>query len=86
MLPRALGAGSAEQSDQTRTSVRPAPTRPVFEIPNVSMPSFPDSDEPIGPIQQLRRNVQKEMLRRRARENPALASILLGGLGNADLL
>ena len=86
VLPRALGAGSAEQSDQTRTSVRPAPTRPVFEIPNVSMPSFPDSDEPIGPIQQLRGNVQKEMLRRRARENPALASILLGGLGNADLL
>ena len=85
VTPRALGLGSAEQPGQTRTSVQPAPrSMPAFDIPEVTMPSFQTS-EPMGPIQQLQRNVQSE-IRRRARENPAAASTLLGGLGNAGLL
>lgn len=86
VVPRALGLGSAEQPGQTRTSVQPSrPAMPAFDIPEVSMPSFPTESEPLSPIQQLRGNVQQE-LRRRARENPAAASTLLGGLGNAGLL
>ena len=56
---------------------------PSIDVPEVSMPSLPT--EPMGPIQMLQRNVQSE-IRQRARENPAVAATLLGGLGNAGLL
>jgi len=82
--PRALGLGSAEQPGQTRTTVRPTGT----PIPEVSIPEPPEvaaPSAPMGPIQQLQRNVQSE-IRRRAKENPAVAATLLGGLGSAGLL
>jgi hypothetical protein len=40
---------------------------------------------PAGIIDVLRSNVNQE-LRDRARQSPAAAATLLGGLGNADLL
>ena len=82
--PRALGLGSAEQPGQTRTTVRPTGT----PVPEVSIPEPPEvaaPSAPMGPIQQLQRNVQSE-IRRRAKENPAVAATLLGGLGSAGLL
>jgi len=82
--PRALGLGSFEQPGQTRTNVRPPRTAvPQINIPDVSIPAIPN--QRLGPIQQLQRNVQSE-IRRRAKENPAVASTLLGGLGSAGLL
>ena len=83
--PRAAGIGSYEKPGQTRTNVRPSPASrmPRIPVPEVSMPSM--TTEPMGPIQMLQRNVQNE-LRERARQNPAVAATLLGGLGNAGLL
>lgn len=85
VAPRAAGLGSYEQPGQSRTNVRPSPASriPSIDVPEVSMPSLPT--EPMGPIQMLQRNVQSE-IRQRARENPAVAATLLGGLGNAGLL
>jgi hypothetical protein len=85
VAPRAAGLGSYEQPGQSRTNVRPSPASgiPSIDVPEVSMPSLPT--EPMGPIQLLQRNVQSE-IRQRARENPAVAATLLGGLGNAGLL
>ncbi|MEL0015718.1 MAG: hypothetical protein VW715_10930 [Rhodospirillales bacterium] len=83
-VPRALGLGSFEQPGQTRTNVqRPRTEIPQIDIPDVSIPA--SSNQPMGPIQQLQRNVQSE-IRRRAKENPAVAATLLGGLGSAGLL
>jgi len=83
--PRALGLGSFEQPGQTRTNVQ----RPRTEVPQIDIPEMPVTRtapaQPMGPIQQLQRNVQSE-LRRRAKENPAVAATLLGGLGSAGLL
>jgi len=83
--PRALGLGSFEQPGQTRTNVQ----RPRTAVPQVSIPEMPSTRtapvQPMGPIQQLQRNVQSE-IRRRAKENPAVAATLLGGLGSAGLL
>ena len=81
--PRASGLGSYEKPGQTRTNVQPPLRMPSIPVPEVSMPSV--STEPMSPIQMLQRNVQSE-LRKRARENPAVAATLLGGLGNAGLL
>jgi len=85
VAPRAAGLGSYEQPGQSRTNVRPSPASgiPSIDVPEVSMPSLPT--EPMGPIQLLQRNVQSE-IRQRARENPAVAATLLGGLGNAGFL
>jgi len=83
VTPRAAGLGSYEKPGQTRTNVQPPLRMPSIPVPEVSMPSV--STEPMGPIQMLQRNVQSE-LRKRARENPAVAATLLGGLGNAGLL
>jgi hypothetical protein len=85
VAPRAAGLGSYEQPGQSRTNVRPSPASriPSIDVPEVSMPSAPA--EPMGPIQLLQRNVQSE-IRQRARENPAVAATLLGGLGNAGFL
>jgi len=82
--PRALGLTTQQRKDTTRTNARPAsPKIPNIPIPEVRMPTLPA--QPAGPIQQLQRNVQSE-IRRRARENPAVAATLLGGLGSAGLL
>ena len=81
VLPRAL----FRQEQGNRTSV-PDVQQP--ELLNFSVPPAPPQaarSAPMGIIDVLRSNVNKE-LRDRARQSPAAASTLLGGLGSADLL
>ena len=81
VLPRAI----FRQEQENRTSI-PEIQQP--EIPRVPMPkvSLPERQSaPSGIIEILRSNVNKE-LRDRARQNPADAATLLGGLGSAGLL
>jgi len=82
-VPRALGLTTQQRGDTTRTINRPSTNIPDIQIPEVPAPTLPT--RPMGPIQQLQRNVQSE-IRQRARENPAVAATLLGGLGSAGLL
>lgn len=83
-LPRIAGITTQQRGDTTRTSV---PDVASFEIPDIPIPVARPSvaARPAGVIPQLQANVQSE-IRRRARENPAVAATLLGGLGSADLL
>tara|TARA_R110000803_G_scaffold38019_1_gene82062 strand:- start:38 stop:3109 length:3072 start_codon:yes stop_codon:yes gene_type:complete len=81
VLPRAL----FRQEDGSGTNI-PQIQQP--EMPRVSMPGtmpigYPSA--PAGVIDILRSNVNQE-LRERARQSPAAAATLLGGLGSADLL
>jgi len=81
VLPRAL----FRQEQGNRTSV---PNVQQPEMPQISIPdTIPQRGPaaPMGIIDVLRSNVNKE-LRDRARQSPAAASTLLGGLGSADLL
>tara|TARA_R110002124_G_scaffold286413_1_gene467265 strand:- start:40 stop:3090 length:3051 start_codon:yes stop_codon:yes gene_type:complete len=81
VLPRAL----FRQEQGNQISV-PDVQQP--ELLNFSVPPAPPQaarSAPMGIIDVLRSNVNKE-LRDRARQSPAAASTLLGGLGSADLL
>jgi len=81
VLPRAL----FRQEQGNQISV-PDVQQP--ELLNFSVPPAPPKaarSAPMGIIDVLRSNVNKE-LRDRARQSPAAASTLLGGLGSADLL
>ena len=81
VLPRAM----FRQEQGNRTSV---PNVQQPEMPQISIPktiSRGGPAAPVGVIDILRSNVNKE-LRDRARKNPAAAATLLGGLGNAGLL
>jgi len=83
-LPRAAGITTQQRGDTTRTTVPDVASTSVFDIPAPAVRA-PSPTRPMGPIQQLQRNVQSE-IRQRARENPAVAATLLGGLGSAGLL
>lgn len=88
-LIRGSGLASYEpMGREGRDYVAPDRPAPRFEIPEVTSPMMLDlPSRPLSPMEQLRTNVRKELsLRQRARENPAVASTLLGGLGSADLL
>jgi hypothetical protein len=88
--PRAAGVGSFDPQLQTRTSVPnvQAPLIDFTEIPERA--PAPTVRAPLSPIEQIQRNaaikIQQQSLRERARENPAVATTLLGGLGSAGLL
>jgi hypothetical protein len=82
--PRALGLTTQQRGDTIRTSVPDVAPTAAFDIPAPAVRT-PAPTMPAGPIQQLQANVQSE-IRRRARENPAVAATLLGGLGSAGLL
>jgi hypothetical protein len=83
-LPRVAGITTQQRGDTIRTSVPDVAPTAAFDIPAPAVRA-PAPTRPMGPIQQLQANVQSE-IRRRARENPAVAATLLGGLGSADLL
>ena len=81
VLPRAM----FRQEQGNRTSI---PNVQQPEMPQISIPDTIPQRGPAAPagiIDILRSNVNKE-LRDRARQNPADAATLLGGLGNAGLL
>ena len=52
-------------------------------IPTVVQPA---KTAPLSPIEQIRQNAIAKTIRQRAKENPAVAATLLGGLGSAGLL
>ena len=63
----------------------PVPT--VLPALNVSPTPVATPSQPQDILSQIRqRAVQKRNIRQRAKENPAIASTLLGGLGSAGLL
>ena len=63
----------------------PVPT--VLPALNVSPTRVPTPNQPQDILSQIRqRAAGKRNIRQRARENPAVAATLLGGLGSADLL
>tara|TARA_Y100001972_G_scaffold55479_1_gene68330 strand:+ start:1523 stop:4480 length:2958 start_codon:yes stop_codon:yes gene_type:complete len=63
----------------------PVPT--VLPALNVSPTPIPTPNQPQDILSQIRqRAVEKRNIRQRARENPAVAATLLGGLGSASLL
>ena len=79
-----------KQASQERSQRKPAPTR--TPVPQV-LPALKPAQAAARPAQpqdilgQIRqRAVEKRNLRQRARENPAAAATLLGGLGSAGLL
>lgn len=84
--PRAAGLGSFQQAEKPRTNV------PVVSAGGVSVPRIPQVTRakaptaPLSPIEQIRQNVIAKTIRQRAKENPAVAATLLGGLGSAGLL
>ena len=83
--PRAI----RQQSRQTPTSV-PVVTPPAVDFSSIPIPQGPTRrapTRPLSPIEQLRQDAfRKANIRQRAKENPAIASTLLGGLGSAGLL
>ena len=86
--PRALGIGSYEKPGQTRTNVPVVQPSPVdfSSIPAPQAPARQARTTPLSPIEQIRQRAIQKTLRDRARENPAVAATLLGGLGSAGLL
>jgi len=84
-VPRLAGLGSFEQA-QNRTNVPNVQPGGFFPppLPNVRRQTAPSV--PLSPIEQIRRNAVAKTIRQRARENPAVAATLLGGLGSAGLL
>ena len=84
-LPRLAGLGSFEQA-QNRTNVPNVQPGGFFPppLPNVRRQTAPSAL--LSPIEQIRRNAVAKTIRQRARENPAVAASLLGGLGSAGLL
>ena len=95
------GGARALISDQdSRGTPPPLPPRSRTSVPNVqpspinlNSPNIPEVRQqktrsaPLSPIERIQQEaVRKMSLRDRARENPAVAASLLGGLGNADLL
>jgi len=81
VLPRALFR--QEQGNQISIPEVQQPQLPQISVPEAPARRVPAA--PAGIIDVLRSNVNKE-LRDRARQNPADAATLLGGLGNAGLL
>jgi hypothetical protein len=81
VVPRALFR--QEQENRTNIPEVQQPQIPEISIPKTAQPKV--SATPTGIIDVLRSNVNQE-LRDRARQSPAAAATLLGGLGNADLL
>ena len=74
---------------KSRTSVPNVQPSPI----NLNPPNIPEVRQqqtrsaPLSPIERIQQEaVRKMSLRDRARENPAVAASLLGGLGNAGLL
>ena len=84
-LPRLAGLGSFEQA-QNRTNVPNVQPGGFFPppLPNVRRQTAPSAL--LSPIEQITRNAVAKTIRQRARENPAVAASLLGGLGSAGLL
>jgi hypothetical protein len=86
VLPRALFRQETDASPSTGLTSIPEVSQP--NMPRVSIPEAAPRrmpSRPAGIIDVLRSNVNQE-LRDRARQSPAAAATLLGGLGNADLL
>ena len=83
--PRAI----RQQSRQTPTSV-PVVTPPAVDFSSIPIPQGTVRKAPtrlLSPIEQLRQDaIRKANIRQRAKENPAVAATLLGGLGSAGLL
>ena len=82
--PRGAGLGSFEQG-QTRTNV-PVVKPGVQAAPYIPTVVQPAKTTPLSPIEQIRQDAIAKTIRQRARENPAIAATLLGGLGSAGLL
>ncbi len=57
----------------------------LFDVPEIRQPQA--TYTPLSPIEKIQQEaIRKMSLRDRARQSPAAAATLLGGLGNADLL
>jgi len=88
-LPRGVELGSFQQAEKPRTNV-PVVTPPAVDFSSIPIPQGPTRrapTRPLSPIEQLRQDAfRKANIRQRAKENPAIASTLLGGLGSAGLL
>ena len=85
-LPRAAYNQASDQN--TPVPIVTPPQSALFQQDIFSgSPKAPTPAAPLSPIQQIRQEVMKKSnLRKRAAQNPAVASSLLGGLGSADLL
>ena len=88
-LPRGVELGSFQQAEKPRTNV-PVVTPPAVDFSSIPIPQGPTRrapTRPLSPIEQIRQDAfRKANIRQRAKENPAIASTLLGGLGSASLL
>ena len=82
--PRGAGLGSFEQG-QTRTNV-PVVKPGVQANPYIPTVVQPAKTAPLSPIERIRQDAIAKTIRQRAKENPAVAATLLGGLGSAGLL
>jgi len=84
--PRGAGLGSFQQAAPPRTNVPNVQSSSVFSLP----PSQPTRKQirtaPLSPIEKIRQDAIAKTIRQRAKENPAVAATLLGGLGSAGLL
>jgi hypothetical protein len=84
-VPRGAGLGSFQQTEKTRTNV-PVVKPGVQSNPYIPTVVQPAKTTPLSPIEQIRQNAIEKTIRQRAKENPAVAATLLGGLGSAGLL
>ena len=83
--PRGAGLGSFQQAEKPRTNV-PVVSPGVQASPFIPTVRQPAKNAPLSPIEQIRQNAIAKTIRQRAKENPAVAATLLGGLGSAGLL
>ena len=84
-VPRGAGLGSFQQTEKPRTNV-PVVKPGVKAAPYIPTVVQPAKTTPLSPIEQIRQNAIEKTIRQRAKENPAVAATLLGGLGSAGLL
>tara|TARA_Y100001937_G_scaffold103547_1_gene142800 strand:+ start:1025 stop:4090 length:3066 start_codon:yes stop_codon:yes gene_type:complete len=86
VAPRAVGFGSFEQAAPPQTSIPDVKSGSIFKLPQSSPTRRQISAVPLSPIEKIRQDAIAKTIRQRAKENPAIAATLLGGLGSAGLL
>ena len=84
--PRAAGLGSFQQAEKPRTNVPVVKPGSFCSKNTTSCTRAKAPTAPLSPIEQIRQNAIAKTIRQRAKENPAVAATLLGGLGSAGLL
>ena len=82
-LPRGVGLGSFQQAEKPQIDIQPQAGTSLSNIDMFSPKTTPTRPSaPLSPIQQIRQS----SIRKLAARDPAVATSLLGGLGNMDLL